>query len=567
VVVGEALAGRGVRVADARQQPAGLFVSAGLHDAAGVRFRGEPVEGVPGFVHVRSVGIGFARFQPRGVVIAPGGDVSIRAAGGVFRDVSFLRRAEGGQAHQAVGFVIAQEQGLRPRPPFGRFPASGVVSGAHRISQRVRHHGGQVKAGVVLRDGLISGGVRHADGSSGQVGPDRRCVAPAVRAGQGHARSRIGAGGRFRDARVVLLREHQAVRRHRLSRDAGRGDNALLDSFRIFSILRPFRRSQAAFVNDDRFCFQNPGEFGDEFLPGAGQRFSLCIITYLRRDQIDAVLRVFHAEGIFPDGAVVRCGLLRQGERFPGHVAEGVVFVERGRHGGGPLLRSRIPPCADEAPLFIVFGTVIQEPGSRGRHLHDALSEAVDQGPGEEGRLVGEGNGFPQTVIADVIDMVAFALSRAVFMEYGAVGVTFRDEGGAGGRRDGFRQAVFAVGCRRHAAQHIGLPDDTAEPVVFHAFRRGHGSPVPARLQDAPGGVPGVGGDGFRGYDRVSVADFRTDGFHQLVGAVVAVRRQDPVFVRFRELAAAHPGRGADAAVAPRGFRAAAFFVVFMGAA
>ena len=40
----------------------------------------------------------------------------------------------------------------------------------------------------------------------------------------------------------------------------------------------------------------------------------------------------------------------RQGERFPGHVAEGVVFVERGRHGGGPLLRSRIPPCADEAP-------------------------------------------------------------------------------------------------------------------------------------------------------------------------------------------------------------------------
>ena len=422
-------------------------------------------------------------------------------------------------------------------------------------------------AGVVLRHGFIPGGVRHADGPTGQVSPGRRCVAAAVRAGQGHARGRIGAGGRLRDARVVLLREHQAVRRHRLSRDAGRGDNALLDSFRIFTILRPFRRSQAAFVNDDRFCFQNPGEFGDEFLPGAGQRFSLCIITYLRRDQIDAVLRVFHAEGIFPDGAVVRCGLLRQGERFPGHVAEGVVFVERGRHGGGPLLRSRIPPCADEAPLFIVFGTVIQEPGSRGRHLHDALSEAVDQGPGKDDGLAGQGNGFPQAVIADVIDMAAFALSRAVFMEYGAVGVTFGDEGGAGGRRDGFRKAVFAVGCRRHAAQHIGLPDDTAEPVVFHAFRRGHGSRVPAYLQGAPDGIPGVGGDGFRGNDRVSVADFRTDGFHQLVGAVVTVRRQDSVFVRFRELAAAHPGRGADAAVAPRGFRAAAFFIVFMGAA
>ena len=567
MVVGEALAGRGVRVADSRQQPAGLFVSAGLDDAAGVCFRGKPVEGVPGFVHVRSVGIRFARFQPRGFVIAPGGGVAVRALGGVLRDVAFLRRAEGGQTHQAVGFVIAQEQGLRPRPPFGRFPASGVVSGAFRISQRVRHYGGQVVAGVVLRHGFIPGGVRHADGPTSQVSPGRRCVTAAIRAGQGHARGRIGAGGRLRDARVVFLREHEAVRRHRLSRDAGRGDNALLDSFRIFSILRPFRRSQAAFVNNDCFCFQNSGEFGQELLPYGDKRLPLSIVPGLRRHHIDAVLRVFHAEGIFPDGAVVRSGLLRQGERFPGHVAKGIVFIERRRHGDGPLLRSRIPPCADETPLFIVFGTVIQEPGSRGRHLHDALSEAVDQGPGKDDGLAGQGNGFPQTVIVDVIDMAAFALSRAVFMKYGAVGMIFRDEGSAGGRRDGFRKAVFAVGCRRHPAQHIGLPDDTAEPVVFHAFRRGHGSPVPARLQGAPGGVPGVGGDGFRGNDRVSVADFRTDGFHQLVGAVVTVRRQDTIFVRFRELAAAHPGRDADAAVAPRGFRAAAFFIVFMGAA
>ena len=98
--------------------------------------------------------------------------------------------------------------------------------------------------------------------------------AAAVRAGQGHARSRIGAGDRLRDARVVFPREREAVRRHRLSRDAGRGDNALLDSFRIFSILRPFRRSQAAFVNDDRFCFQNSGEFGQELLPYGDKRLS-----------------------------------------------------------------------------------------------------------------------------------------------------------------------------------------------------------------------------------------------------------------------------------------------------
>jgi len=344
MVVGEALAGRGVRIADSHQQPAGLFVSAGLHDAAGVCFRGKPVEGVPGFVHVRSVGIRFARFQPRGFVIAPGGGVAVRALGGVLRDVAFLRRAEGGQAHQAVGLVIAQEQGLRPRPPFGRFPASGVVSGAHRISQRIRHHGGQVVAGVVLRHGFIPRGVRHADGPTGQVGPGRDRVAAAVRAGQSHARGRIGAGGRLRDARVVLLREHPTIHRHHLCRNAGRGDNALLDFFRISSILRPFRRSQAAFVNNDRFCFQNSGEFGQELLPYGDKRLPLSIVAGLRRHHIDAVLRVFHAEGIFPDRAVVRSGLLRQGERFPGHVAECIVFIERRRHGDGLLLRSRIPP-------------------------------------------------------------------------------------------------------------------------------------------------------------------------------------------------------------------------------
>lgn len=59
---------------------------------------------------------------------------------------------------------------------------------------------------------------------------------------------------------MVLLREHQTVRRHRLSRDAGRGDNALLDSFRIFTILRPFRRSQAVFGCISKFVYSISGD-------------------------------------------------------------------------------------------------------------------------------------------------------------------------------------------------------------------------------------------------------------------------------------------------------------------
>ena len=68
-------------------------------------------------------------------------------------------------------------------------------------------------AGVVLRHGFIRGGVRHAHGPTSQVSPGRRCVAAAIHAGQGHARSRIGAGGRLRDARVVFCLLYTSNRR------------------------------------------------------------------------------------------------------------------------------------------------------------------------------------------------------------------------------------------------------------------------------------------------------------------------------------------------------------------
>ena len=61
-------------------------------------------------------------------------------------------------------------------------------------------------------------------------------------------------------------------------------------------------------------------------------------------------------------------------------------------------------------------------------HPHDLTLEQLKALPNVKGVILNGGPnravGFPQAVIADVIDMAAFALSRAVFMEYGAVGVS-----------------------------------------------------------------------------------------------------------------------------------------------
>ena len=47
----------------------------------------------------------------------------------------------------------------------------------------------------------------------------------------------------------ILLREHNAIHRHRFGGDVGGGNNAVLNTFRILTILRLLRGSQAAFAD------------------------------------------------------------------------------------------------------------------------------------------------------------------------------------------------------------------------------------------------------------------------------------------------------------------------------
>ena len=54
----------------------------------------------------------------------------------------------------------------------------------------------------------------------------------------------------------ILLRERKAIHRHRFGGDVGCGNSAVLNTFRILTILRPLRGSQAAFANKNGFTLQ-----------------------------------------------------------------------------------------------------------------------------------------------------------------------------------------------------------------------------------------------------------------------------------------------------------------------
>ena len=179
---------------------------------------------------------------------------------------------------------------------------------------------------------------------------------------------------------------------------------------------------------------------------------------------------------------------------------------------------SRIPLRTDEPSLFIVFGTIIQETYSSRRHLYDALAKAVDEGLGNNAGLVCQRDGFPNTIIMNIICMVELSLSRTVVMEYGAIGMPFRDKDSPSRSGDGFCQSVVSIHCRGHSSQRIRLGNGSSQGVVFVAFHSGHGANIPARLQNAVGSITGIGNDSFRSDHHISVTYFRTNGFHKLMG-------------------------------------------------
>ena len=110
------------------------------------------MEIVIGSGNTGTVGISLFQFQPRGLVIEPGGGVSVGSAGRIGSDVAFVC-TEGSQGHHAVGFVVGEAGRLNGGAIFGRLSAAYVVGITGCSSQSVGDAGRMVTAGRVAGGG------------------------------------------------------------------------------------------------------------------------------------------------------------------------------------------------------------------------------------------------------------------------------------------------------------------------------------------------------------------------------------------------------------------------------
>ena len=94
----------------------------------------------------------------------------------------------------------------------------------------------------------------------------RSCFAAAIRLREQHAACGVAARGGGHHTRRILLREHKAIHRHRFGGDVGGGNSAVLNTFRILTILHPLRGSQAAFADKHRFILQRGRQLRDDLL-------------------------------------------------------------------------------------------------------------------------------------------------------------------------------------------------------------------------------------------------------------------------------------------------------------
>ena len=70
-----------------------------------------------------------------------------------------------------------------------------------------------------------------------------------------------GSGEGSRDACRIFLQERKSIHHHRFGGDIRCGDSTVLRSFRAVIIDTPLRRSQAAFVDNERFVFRSAAKY------------------------------------------------------------------------------------------------------------------------------------------------------------------------------------------------------------------------------------------------------------------------------------------------------------------
>ena len=74
---------------------------------------------------------------------------------------------------------------------------------------------------------------------------------------------------------VSFCEKHKAIHRHRFGGDVGGGNSAALNTFRILTILRQLRGSQAAFADKNGFALLRGRKLLDELPLHAGKAIAL----------------------------------------------------------------------------------------------------------------------------------------------------------------------------------------------------------------------------------------------------------------------------------------------------
>ena len=159
-------------------------------------------------------------------------------------------------------------------------------------------------------------------------------------------------------------------------------------------------------------------------------------------------------------------------------------------------------------------------------------------------------------------------LSRAGFFQDRSVRRVARDERGSGGSGLRRRQTVFAVGVGGDSSQDVRRGSYPPQQVVLRAFAGRHGPRIPARREDAPRRIQGVGGDGFRRDDGFPVHYGGTRGFHQLARRVVGIVHSYTIFINVPQQApVAHQLALRYSAIARRPLHPPVLRVKFIGGA
>ncbi|CDD96084.1 unknown [Akkermansia sp. CAG:344] len=517
---------------------------------------------------MRSVRVGFAGDEACGFIIAPGGDVSVRASRGVGGDVARVL-PEGGKADHSVGFVVAEEQGLDGRTPFGGLSAPEVVAVAGRVPEGVGDGGRLVKPGIVGGRSRVARRVSNGNSAPGDVGTCRNGVAPSVRVSVDDAGFRIGAGLRGSNTRVVRLRSNEAVDDGSGGRDVGGWYGAFLRPQGACSVFAPLRGYISSGINGDRFAFQRGREGGNQRLLRFAIGSPLAVVPGRRDDAVDAVLRLFHAVAPRGDARVGHGGRIGKLPGFLDLIAEVVVFPQGRRH-----RRS----CGFRICLFLgqlslgVIGVprVNDSPDGVGPARAQNFPGTVDDAALQFGfRFPGDGfREGPNAVGNQVEGIDDMPLSRAGFFQDRSVRRVARDERGS--RGDGLRrrQAILAVGVGGDPAQDVRRGSYPPQQVVLRAFAGHHGPRIPARREDAPRRIQGVGGDGFRRDDLLSVHHRRAGRFYQLARRVVGIVHSYTIFINVPQQApVAHQLALRYSAIARRPLHPPVLRVKFIGGA